>query len=208
MFDRNEKYKIVEREYKKQPITRDEKRNESIHAESTDYLNGLTDYQILQLQNELKATIGDKLTSRYTTDVQQVQPQQQQPQPLDQEIDLAKTKEIYATLTKTPQQPNYFDLPELTTTYTEDQLLTALSSKESTLIAHSLAYLRHVSITKWTVLTDRLLPLLVHKSKLVRLKAYDLLYYYDSLPVAIIDVLRKSRIDGELTQTLLKELQS
>ena len=205
MFDRKEETTPFNRSYFKSQVSKDEKLSQGIDEETTEYLNGLTDFQILELQKELKSTVGDGLVNKYKNN------EPNSTKETTEELDINaiemiknKYKDQWSIVTKSKVKQQEFDLP---TEFTEDQLLTALSSKETTLIAHSLAYLKKVNITKWDILSNRLLPLLVHRSKLVRLRAYDILYLYDSLPVAVIDLLKKSRFDGDLAQHVLQELQ-
>eukprot|EP00835_Amoeboradix_gromovi_P005074 NODE_444_length_8544_cov_0.465127.p3 type:complete len:211 gc:universal NODE_444_length_8544_cov_0.465127:7080-6448(-) len=209
MFDRTEERVLNEREYKKSYIVEDEELANNIHNDTTAYLNGLTDYQILQLQEELKSTVGPGLISKLR---QENVENNVENNVIDESLDkkaIADVKNKYKASWDKPSKSHPIEQEiELECNFTEDQLLTALSSKESTLIAHSLTYLCTIEITKWDVLTNRLLPLLVHNRKLVRLKAYKILYKYDSLPVLVVDLLKKSKIDGNLTSEILLELQS
>ena len=212
MLDREEKDVIYNREYVKTKVADDENLSNGIDTDTNAYLNGLTDFQILQLQKELKASIGDGLVKKYTKEESSFIKKEVNEYDHVNIESLQQIKDKYKTKWQDNQTaPHYnfqqeFDLPE--TEYTEDQLLTALSSQETTLIAHSLGYLNTIKITNWNVLTRRILPLLVHRSKMVRLRAYKILYRYDSLPVAVIDLLRKSKFDDDLAQEVLQELQS
>eukprot|EP00834_Sanchytrium_tribonematis_P002460 NODE_76_length_23837_cov_1.242396.p10 type:complete len:226 gc:universal NODE_76_length_23837_cov_1.242396:12452-13129(+) len=207
MFDNAESQSIFQRTFKKTNISKDVELNNAINKDSEDYLNGLTDYQILQLKKEMQGMISDDLNKKLSDNTKKSE-ETKENIVIDQEkLDVVKEK--YKSFWEKPTKSNpfleSFDLP---TIYTEDQLLTAISSNEPTLIAHSLGELISIGVTNWDVLTSRLLPLLVHRSKMVRFRAYDILYIYESLPVMIIELLQKSTIDGHLTKEILAELQS
>eukprot|EP00835_Amoeboradix_gromovi_P003738 NODE_258_length_12622_cov_0.213767.p7 type:complete len:117 gc:universal NODE_258_length_12622_cov_0.213767:1964-2314(+) len=64
MLDRTEEKILHEREYRESHLLDDKELANNIHNDTTAYLNDLVEYQILQLQHELKSTVKPSLINQ------------------------------------------------------------------------------------------------------------------------------------------------